>query len=202
MTTNKELLASRVAETPRGLGTQTTVFADKARNAEIWDVEGRRYIDLAAGIAVTNTGHNHPKVVAAVEAQLKRFSHTCFQVTPYDVYVALAARLNKLAPGPTPKKTIFLTTGVEAVENAIKISRRFTGRSAVIAFSGAFHGRTMMGMALTGKWCRTRSVSDRSRPRCFTFRIRSIITVSPWRTRWRHSTSCSSRTSNRRASPP
>jgi len=151
VTTNKELLARRKAETPRGLGTQTTVFADKALNAEIWDVEGNRYIDLAAGIAVTNTGHNHPHVLAAVREQLERFSHTCFQVTPYDVYVELAERLNKVAPGTTPKQTIFLTTGVEAVENAVKIARRFTGRSGVIAFSGAFHGRTMMGMALTGK---------------------------------------------------
>jgi 4-aminobutyrate aminotransferase/(S)-3-amino-2-methylpropionate transaminase len=151
VTTNKELLAIRESETPRGLGTQTTVFADKASNAEIWDVEGKRYIDLAAGIAVTNTGHNHPKILAAVETQLGRYSHTCFQVTPYDVYVELAGRLNKLAPGPTPKKTIFLTTGAEAVENAVKIARKHTGRSAVIAFSGAFHGRTMMCMALTGK---------------------------------------------------
>jgi len=151
VTTNQALLAKREAETPRGLGTQTTVFSDRALNAEIWDVEGNRYIDLAAGIAVTNTGHNHPKVIAAVEAQLKRFSHTCFQVTPYDVYVELATRLNKLAPGSTPKKTIFLTTGAEAVENSVKIARRHTGRSAVVAFSGAFHGRTMMGMALTGK---------------------------------------------------
>lgn len=151
MTSNKELLASRVAATPRGLGTQTTVFADKALNAEIWDVEGKRYIDLAAGIAVTNTGHNHPRIIAAVEAQLRRFSHTCFQVTPYDVYVQLAERLNGLAPGPTPKKTIFLTTGAEAIENAVKIARKRTGRSAVVAFSGAFHGRTMMCMALTGK---------------------------------------------------
>lgn len=151
MSTNKELLAIRESETPRGLGTQTTVFADKASNAEIWDVEGKRYIDLAAGIAVTNTGHNHPKIIAAVETQLGRYSHTCFQVTPYDVYVELAGRLNKLAPGPTPKKTIFLTTGAEAVENAVKIARKHTGRSAVIAFSGAFHGRTMMCMALTGK---------------------------------------------------
>ena len=151
MTTNKEQLQIRQSATPRGLGTQTTVFADKALNAEIWDVEGRRYIDLAAGIAVTNTGHNHPKVMAAVQAQLRRFSHTCFQVTPYDVYVELAAKLNARAPGPTPKKTIFLTTGAEAVENAVKIARKHTGRSAVIAFSGAFHGRTMMCMALTGK---------------------------------------------------
>lgn len=151
MKTNKELLSIRESETPRGLGTQTTVFADKASNAEIWDVEGKRYIDLAAGIAVTNTGHNHPKIIAAVETQLGRYSHTCFQVTPYDVYVELAGRLNKLAPGPTPKKTIFLTTGAEAVENAVKIARKHTGRSAVIAFSGAFHGRTMMCLALTGK---------------------------------------------------
>ncbi len=133
------------------MGTQTTVFCDKARNAEIWDVEGKRYIDLAAGIAVTNTGHNHPVVVAAVKAQLERFSHTCFQVTPYDVYVELAARLNEVAPGAAPKKSMFLTTGAEAVENAVKISRQHTGRSGVIAFSGAFHGRTMLCLALTGK---------------------------------------------------
>ena len=151
MTTNKELLAIRENETPRGVGIQTSVFADKARNAEIWDVEGNRYIDLAAGIAVVNTGHNHPHVIAAVKAQLERFSHTCFQVVPYDVYVKLAQRLNRAAPGKSPKKTIFLTTGAEAVENAVKIARRHTGRSAIIAFSGAFHGRTMMGMALTGK---------------------------------------------------
>jgi 4-aminobutyrate aminotransferase/(S)-3-amino-2-methylpropionate transaminase len=102
-------------------------------------------------IAVVNTGHNHPQVVQAVRAQLERFSHTCFQVAPYDVYVQLAARLNEAAPGDTQKKTIFLTTGAEAVENSVKIARKYTGRSAIIAFSGAFHGRTMMGMALTGK---------------------------------------------------
>jgi 4-aminobutyrate aminotransferase/(S)-3-amino-2-methylpropionate transaminase len=151
VTTNKELLEIRENETPRGVGTQTNVFADRARNAELWDVEGNRYIDLAAGIAVVNTGHNHPHVIQAVQAQLERFSHTCFQVAPYDVYVQLAGRLNKAAPGDTPKKTIFLTTGAEAVENSVKIARRYTGRSGVIAFSGAFHGRTMMGMALTGK---------------------------------------------------
>jgi 4-aminobutyrate aminotransferase/(S)-3-amino-2-methylpropionate transaminase len=151
MSTNEELLAIRQAATPQGVGTQTQVFADKALNAEVWDVEGRRYIDLASGIAVTNTGHNHPEVIAAVKAQLERFSHTCFQVTPYDVYVRLAERLNALAPGASPKKTIFLTTGAEAVENAVKIARRATGRSGVIAFSGGFHGRTLMCMALTGK---------------------------------------------------
>ncbi|MGB5165046.1 MAG: 4-aminobutyrate--2-oxoglutarate transaminase [Woeseiaceae bacterium] len=151
MSTNQELQSLREASTPRGVGTQTTIYADRALNAEIWDVEGKRYIDLASGIAVVNTGHNNPKVIAAVEAQLKRFSHTCFQVTPYDVYVQLADRLNTLAPGATPKKTIFLTTGAEAIENSVKIARKYTGRSAVIAFSGAFHGRTMMCMALTGK---------------------------------------------------
>ena len=151
MTTNGELLALRESATARGVGTQTTVFCDKARNAEIWDVEGNRYIDLAAGIAVTNTGHNHPVVIAAVKAQLERFSHTCFQVTPYDVYVELAARLNEVAPGAARKKSMFLTTGAEAVENAVKISRQHTGRSGVIAFSGAFHGRTLLCLALTGK---------------------------------------------------
>jgi len=151
VSTNKELQAIREKAVPRGVGIQTTVYADKARNAEIWDVEGKRYIDLAAGIAVCNTGHNHPSVIAAVSEQLDRFSHTCFQVAPYDVYVRLADRLAKVAPGNTPKKTIFLTTGAEAVENSIKIARHHTGRSAVISFSGAFHGRTMMAMALTGK---------------------------------------------------
>ena len=151
MTTNKELLEIRENETPMGVGIQTGVFAEKARNAELWDVEGNRYIDMGMGIAVCNTGHNHPEVIAAVQRQLERFSHTCFQVAPYDVYVRLAERLNRLAPGNSRKKTIFLTTGAEAVENAVKIARRHTGRSAVIAFSGAFHGRTMMCMALTGK---------------------------------------------------
>ncbi len=151
MTTNKELQAIRDAATPQGVGIQTRVFADKARNAELWDVEGRRYIDLAAGIAVCNTGHSHPEVVDAVKAQLERFSHTCFQVAPYDVYVKLAERINRIAPGDTPKKTIFLTTGAEAVENTVKIARRHTGRSAIISFSGSFHGRTMMALALTGK---------------------------------------------------
>lgn len=151
MATNKELQAIRDASTPRGVGIQTAVYADRAQNAEIWDVEGNRYIDLAAGIAVCNTGHNHPDVMAAVKEQLDRFSHTCFQVAPYDVYVKLAERICKAAPGDTPKKAIFLTTGAEAVENTIKIARRHTGRTAVISFSGAFHGRTMMAMALTGK---------------------------------------------------
>lgn len=148
---NETLWKRREAAIPRGLGMMHPVFATRASNAEIWDAEGRRYIDFAAGIAVTNTGHNHPAIKAAVSAQLDNFSHVCAQVTPYEPYVALAEKLNALAPGETPKKTIFLTTGAEAVENAIKIARAATGRPGVIAFSGGFHGRTMMGMALTGK---------------------------------------------------
>jgi 4-aminobutyrate aminotransferase/(S)-3-amino-2-methylpropionate transaminase len=127
------------------------VYAERAANAELWDVEGRRYIDFASGISVLNTGHLHPKVSAAIARQLEKFTHTCFQVTPYESYLALAEALNGLAPGPTPKKTIFLTTGAEAVENALKIARFHTRRSAVIAFGGGFHGRTLACMSLTGK---------------------------------------------------
>jgi len=135
----------------RGVGVTTQIYADRAENSEIWDVEGRRYIDFSSGIAVVNTGHRHPKVIAAVKAQLDRFTHTCHQVVPYENYVHLAERLNLLVPGNFVKKTVFVTTGAEAVENAVKIARAATGRSAVIAFGGAFHGRTYMGMALTGK---------------------------------------------------
>ena len=151
MATNTELSARREAAIPRGVSNLHKIFASRSRNAELWDVEGNRYIDLAAGIAVLNVGHNHPKVLAAVRAQLEQFSHTCFQVTPYAPYVELAERLNDLVPGDTPKKTLFLTTGAEAIENAIKIAKYHTRRSGVVSFSGAFHGRTMMGMALTGK---------------------------------------------------
>lgn len=152
MTTNAELLALRQSAVARGVGTMhPEVFSGRATGAEIWDVEGRRFIDLAAGIAVVNTGHNHPRVVAAAKAQLEQFSHTCFQVTGYECYLRLAERLNQLAPGNTPKKTIFLTTGAEAVENAVKIARAHTGRPGVISFTGGFHGRTMMALALTGK---------------------------------------------------
>jgi 4-aminobutyrate aminotransferase/(S)-3-amino-2-methylpropionate transaminase len=149
--TNAALQARREAAVPRGVSTMLPVFAASANNAEIRDVEGRRYIDFAAGIAVLNTGHMHPKVKAAVAAQLDAFSHTCFQVTPYEGYIRLAERLNAIAPTRGPRKTIFLTTGAEAVENAVKIARAHTGRPGVIAFSGAFHGRTLLGMALTGK---------------------------------------------------
>ncbi|MER8437956.1 4-aminobutyrate--2-oxoglutarate transaminase [Mesorhizobium sp. M1312] len=135
----------------RGVGMTTQIYADRAENSEIWDVEGRRYIDFSSGIAVVNTGHRHPKVIEAVKAQLDRFTHTCHQVVPYESYVRLAERLNGMLPGKFDKKTIFVTTGAEAVENAVKIARNATGRPAVIAFAGGFHGRTFMGMALTGK---------------------------------------------------
>jgi len=148
---NTDLQARREQAVPAGVATMLPIFAAKARNAEIWDVEGRRYIDFAGGIAVVNTGHNHPKIIDAVKAQLDCFSHTCFQITPYASYIELAEKLNDLVPGDSPKQTIFLSTGAEAVENAIKIARAHTGRPGIIAFSGGFHGRTMMGMALTGK---------------------------------------------------
>jgi len=151
MPTNADLSRRRAAAIPRGVGNSLQVYADRASNAEIWDVEGRRYIDFASGIAVLNTGHLHAKVQAAVTAQMARLSHACFQVTPYENYVALAERLNDLVPGRSSKKTIFLTTGAEAIENAIKIARHHTQRSAVIAFGGAFHGRTLACMTLTGK---------------------------------------------------
>ena len=151
MTSNAELNARRQQAVPRGVSNSLMVYAERASNAEIWDVEGRRYIDFASGISVLNTGHLHPKVQAAIAQQLQKFTHSCFQVTPYESYIALAEQLNALAPGATPKKTIFLTTGAEAVENAIKIARYHTKRSAVIAFSGGFHGRTLGCISLTGK---------------------------------------------------
>jgi 4-aminobutyrate aminotransferase / (S)-3-amino-2-methylpropionate transaminase / 5-aminovalerate transaminase len=151
LTSNAELNTRRQQAVPRGVSNSLMVYAERASNAEIWDVEGRRYIDFASGISVLNTGHVHPKVQAAIAQQLQKFTHTCFQVTPYESYIALAEQLNALAPGATPKKTIFLTTGAEAVENAIKIARYHTRRSAVIAFSGGFHGRTLACISLTGK---------------------------------------------------
>ncbi len=151
MSTNQELLARRQAAVPRGVSSATGIFAAKADNAELWDVEGKRYIDFAGGIGVLNSGHRHPKVIAAVQQQLERFTHTCFQVAPYEPYVALAEKLNRLAPCPAPNKTIFLTTGAEAIENAVKIARVATKRPAVIAFAGGFHGRTLLTLALTGK---------------------------------------------------
>jgi 4-aminobutyrate aminotransferase/(S)-3-amino-2-methylpropionate transaminase len=151
MARNDQLQQRRDASIARGISNQLPVFIERAKNAELWDVEGRRYIDFASGIAVVNTGHVHPDVQRAVARQLEAFSHTCFMVTPYAVAVELAEKLNARAPGSTPKKSVFVTTGAEAVENAIKIARAHTGRSGVIAFGGGFHGRTFMAMALTGK---------------------------------------------------
>ncbi|GLR67070.1 4-aminobutyrate transaminase [Acidocella aquatica] len=143
--------ARRQAATPRGVSVLENFYAERALNAELWDIEGNRYIDFAGGIAVLNTGHCHPRVIAAVSEQLGRFSHTAYQVVPYAGYVSLAEQMNRRAPGAGAKKTILVTTGAEAVENAVKIARAATGRSGIIAFDGAFHGRTLLGMALTGK---------------------------------------------------
>lgn len=148
---NTEVAARKNEAISRGVGMTTQIYAARAENSEVWDVEGNRYIDFAGGIAVLNTGHRHPKVIEAVKKQLDAFTHTCHQVLPYENYVALAERLNRVVPGDFAKKTIFATTGAEAVENAVKIARAATGRSAVIAFTGAFHGRTFLGMTLTGK---------------------------------------------------
>jgi 4-aminobutyrate aminotransferase len=148
---NEQLLARKAAATPRGVGVMGTFFAERAQGAELWDAEGRRFIDFAGGIAVMNVGHGHPKVVAAIEAQLKRFTHTCWQVVPYEGYIALAEKLNQLTPGTHAKKTALFSTGAEAIENAVKIARAHTKRSGVIAFGGAFHGRSMFAVALTGK---------------------------------------------------
>ena len=151
MATSAELQARRVAAVPRGVGNVTQIFAKTAKNAEIWSEDGKRYIDFGAGIAVVNTGHQHPRLISAIEEQLKAFSHVCFQVTPYENYVSLAERLNAIAPVPGPAKTMLASTGAEAVENAVKVARAFTGRTGIISFAGGFHGRTLMGMALTGK---------------------------------------------------
>ena len=149
--TNAALMARRKAAIPRGVGQSHEVFIARADNAEVWDVEGKRYIDFAGGIAVLNTGHCRPEIMQAVKDQIDRFTHTCFQVLAYESYVELAERINALAPGNFAKKTLFLTTGAEAVENAIKIARSHTKRSAVIAFTSGYHGRTLLTLGLTGK---------------------------------------------------
>ena len=150
MSKSADLKARKSAAVANGVSTKG-IYVAKAENAEIWDANGKRFIDFAAGIAVVNTGHRHPKVMAAVAEQAQLFAHTCFHVLSYESYVHLAERLNALAPGDFPKKTLFLSTGAEALENAVKIARYHTKRSAIIAFSGGFHGRTLMTMALTGK---------------------------------------------------
>jgi 4-aminobutyrate aminotransferase/(S)-3-amino-2-methylpropionate transaminase len=148
---NAALLARRESAVPRGVASAAPVFAARAENAELWDVEGKRYIDFAGGIAVLNTGHRHPKVIEAAKAQEDLYTHTSFQVVPYEPYVALAEKLNELAPGDFAKKTLLVTTGAEAVENAVKIARAHTGRPGVIAFNGSYHGRTLLTLGMTGK---------------------------------------------------
>jgi len=148
---NSELNQRRQNATPRGIGVMCGFYAERAENATLWDVEGREVIDFAAGIAVLNTGHRHPRLVEAIEKQLKAFTHTAYQIVPYEGYVSLAERINERAPIEGPVKTAFFTTGAEAVENAVKIARASTRRPGIITFSGAFHGRTFMTMALTGK---------------------------------------------------
>jgi 4-aminobutyrate aminotransferase/(S)-3-amino-2-methylpropionate transaminase len=151
MSSNAALQARRVAAIPRGVATAYPVFAERAEGSELWDKDGKRFIDFAGGIAVLNTGHRHPKVIAAVKKQLDAFTHTAFQIVPYEPYVELCERLNKLAPFSGPAKSLLFSTGAEAVENAVKIARAATGRTNIIAFSGSFHGRTLMASALTGK---------------------------------------------------
>ena len=150
MTTNAELKARQAAAVAGGVASRG-MYAVRAENAEIWDVEGKRYIDFAAGIAVTNTGHRHPKIMQAVAQQSEAFTHTCFHVSPYESYIRLAERLNALIDTGEENRSMMVTTGAEAVENSIKIARAFTGRPGIVAFGGAFHGRTLLGMALTGK---------------------------------------------------
>ncbi len=149
--TNAALLARREAAVARGVASAAPVFASHAENAELWDVEGNRYIDFVGGIAVLNTGHRHPKVVAAAKAQEDHYTHTSFQVVPYEPYIALAEKLNDLAPGDHAKKSLLVTTGAEAVENAVKIARAATGRPGIIAFTGGYHGRTLLTLGMTGK---------------------------------------------------
>ncbi|GAA0502438.1 4-aminobutyrate--2-oxoglutarate transaminase [Deinococcus depolymerans] len=150
-TRTQELLALRASEIPRGVSLAHPIVAARAEGVRLWDVEGREYHDWIGGIGVLNVGHNHPAVVAAVQAQLANFSHTCFQVTAYEPYLRLAQALNARFPGRGRAKTVFLSTGAEATENAVKIARAYTGRPAVISFTHSFHGRTLMGMTLTGK---------------------------------------------------
>lgn len=151
MATPQEIKLRQSAATPRGVGVLTSLYAERADNAELWDNEGRRYLDFAGGIAVLNTGHRHPRIIQAIEDQLRRFTHTCYQVVPYESYISLAEKLNHLTPGSHAKKTAFFSTGAEAVENAIKIARSHTKRSGVIGFGGAFHGRSLFAVSLTGK---------------------------------------------------
>jgi len=149
--TNAQLIERRNAAVPRGVASAAPIYAKYAENAELWDVDGNRFIDFVGGIGVLNTGHRHPKVVEAAKAQEDHYTHTSFQVVPYEPYIELAEKLNAIAPGDAPKKTLLVTTGAEAVENAVKIARAATGRPGVIAFTGGYHGRTLLTLGMTGK---------------------------------------------------
>lgn len=149
--TNAQWQARKEKVVAKGMPNLSTAYIENAENALLTDIEGNEYIDFAAGIAVTNTGHSHPQIISAVKEQLDKFSHTCSMVTPYTSFVELAEKIVEIAPGEGDKKAVFLTTGAEAVENAVKVARAHTGRSGIIAFKGGFHGRTNMCMGLTGK---------------------------------------------------
>lgn len=151
MSVQDALISRRQQAVPRGPFNVAPIFASRAEGAKLWDVEGREYIDFCGGIGVQNVGHNHPKVVTAVQEQASRFIHTCWHVVMYEPYVRLAERLNALVPIPDPKKTIFFNSGAEATENAVKVARSHTGRQAVLSFERGFHGRTLLAMTLTGK---------------------------------------------------
>jgi 4-aminobutyrate aminotransferase / (S)-3-amino-2-methylpropionate transaminase / 5-aminovalerate transaminase len=152
LTRTTAMLAERDRHVPRGVLTAHPVVLERGLGAEVWDVDGRRYLDFVGGIGVLNAGHNHPRVVAAVRDQLERITHAAFQVAAYPPYVELAARLNALVGGEggEPHKTAFFTSGAEAVENTVKIARAHTGRPGIVAFHGGFHGRTLLGTTLTG----------------------------------------------------
>ena len=151
MTTNVEIYQQRDDHVARAIAYSTTFVAARAEGGEVWDVEGNRYIDFCGGIGCQNAGHRHPKVIAAMQKQLQAFTHTCFQISPYDSYIRLAQRLNNAAPGDFKKKSLFLSAGGEAVENAVKIARYYTRRPALITFTNGYHGRSYMGMALSAR---------------------------------------------------
>ncbi len=148
---NQAWVERRAKAVSRAIGMGAAVMAERAENSEIWDIEGNRYIDFGGGIAVVNTGHRHPMVMKRVYEQLEKVTHTCAMVMPYAPFIEVCEKLNAVAPISGEKKSALVTTGAEAVENAIKYARAYTGRSDVIAFHGGFHGRTLLGMALTGK---------------------------------------------------
>ncbi len=151
MTTNAEIYQLRDQHVARAIAYSTTFVAERAEGGEVWDVEGNRYIDFCGGIGCQNIGHGHPKVIAAMEAQLRQFTHTCFQISPYQTYVDLAARLNRLSPGNFAKKSLFFSAGGEAIENAVKIARYHTRRPALLTFTNGYHGRSYMGMGLSAR---------------------------------------------------